>query len=141
MHASSSQATTPRSFDRKSLPFYAGALADTAVGVGLIAFADSLAPMLMPEQATILGIAVSSVLRFLGVFLLVFAFDTVLVARSKGTLSRFRSWIVGANWATVALAVAVIAAWHALFSPIGVAAVAVVAVAVATFATLQHKSI
>jgi hypothetical protein len=80
-------------------------------------------------------------MRFLGVFLILFAIETVLIARSQGTLGRFRSWIVAANWITVALAVVVIALWHAAFSAIGMAAVAIIAVAVGIFSTLQQRAL
>jgi len=92
-------------------------------------------------QATILGFTTASVMRFLGIVLILFAIETALIARSQGALGRFRSWIVAANWVTVALAVVVIALWHAAFSAIGMAAAAIVAVAVGIFAALQQRSL
>jgi hypothetical protein len=141
MSTSTSQTSVALTFDRKPLPFYVGALADTVVGAGLVAFAEALAPMILPDHATILGIAVSSVLRFLGLFLLVFALDTVVVARSSGALGRFRSWIVAANWATVASAVLVLGLWHGSLSLLGIAAVTAIALAVGVFASLQQRAI
>lgn len=141
MSHANSQTPDSRAFDRKPLPFYVGALADTVVGVGLVSFAEAIAPMILPDHATILGIAVSSVLRFLGLFLLVFALDTVVVARSSGALGRFRSWIVAANWATVAAAVLVLGLWHGALSLLGIAAVAAIALAVGAFASLQQRAI
>ncbi|HEV8647008.1 MAG TPA: hypothetical protein VGR01_15725 [Burkholderiales bacterium] len=130
-----------RNITRKLWPFHVGALADTLVGLDLVIFAGDIARLLVPEQATILGFATTSVMRFLGAFLILFAIDTVVLARSQGRLARFLSWIVAANWATVALAVVVIALWHAAFSVMGIAAVAVIAVAVGIFAALQQRAL
>jgi len=141
MSISTSQTSVARAFDRKPLPFYIGAFADTVVGVGLVAFAEVLARMILPDHPTILGIAVSSVLRFLGLFLLVFALDTVVVARSSGALARFRSWIVAANWATVASAVLVLGLWHGSLSLLGIAAVGAIALAVGVFASMQQRTL
>ncbi|MBX9964226.1 MAG: hypothetical protein K2Y35_14295 [Burkholderiales bacterium] len=141
MSVSSSQSILSRLIERKPLPFYVGAFADTVVGVGLVAFAKTIAPLILPDHPAILGIAVSSVLRFLGLFLLVFALDTVMVARSNGVLGRFRSWIVAANWATVALAVLVLGLWHGALSLLGIAMVAAIALAVGVFASLQQRAI
>lgn len=141
MTAFTHEISLSRTNGRKQWPFHVGAVADVLVGLDLVFFADYVAQLTMPEQATILGFATASVIRFLGVFLILFAIDTVLIARSQGTLGRFRSWIVAANWATVAMAVVVIVLWHAAFSAIGIAAVAGIGVAVAVLAFLQHRSI
>ncbi len=125
----------------KQWPFHVGAAADVLVGLDLVFFADYVAQLMMPEQATILGFATASVMRFLGVFLILFAIETVVVARSQGAMANFRTWIVAANWATVAMAVVVIAGWHAAFSAIGVAALAIIAVAVGIFAALQQRAL
>jgi hypothetical protein len=122
-------------------PFYVGAVADVAVGLALSLFAADIAHLLMPDQVTILGFATASVMRFLGVFLLLFALETVVVALSQGAMATFRSWVVAANWATVAAAIVVLALWHSAFSAIGIAAVAVVGVAVGTFAALQRRAL
>lgn len=111
-----------RNITRKLWPFHVGAFADTLVGLDLVIFAGDIARLLMPEQGTILGFATASVMRFLGAFLILFAIGTVLIARSQGRLARFLCWIVAANWTTVALAVVVIALWHAAFSAMGIAA-------------------
>lgn len=141
MSASSSQSFLSRLIERKPLPFYVGAFADTVVGLGLVALAETITPMILPDHPTILGLTVSAVLRFLGLFLLVFALDTVVVARSNGALGRFRSWIVAANWATVALAVLVLGLWHGALSLLGIALVATIALAVGVFASLQQRAI
>lgn len=130
-----------RSTGLRMWAFHAGAAADVVVGLALTFFAGDAARLLLPEQPVILGLATASVMRFLGVFLILFALETVIVARSTGSMARFRSWIVAANWATVALALVVIAVWHAAFSAIGIAAVAVVAVSVGTFAALQRRAL
>ena len=122
-------------------PFYVGAVADVAVGLALSLFAADIAHLLMPDQVTILGFATASVMRFLGVFLLLFALETVVVAWSQGAMATFRSWVVAANWATVAAAIVVLALWHSAFSAIGIVAVAVVGVAVGTFAALQRRAL
>lgn len=141
MSVASLQSALARLIERKPLPFYIGAFADTVVGVGLITSAEFIAPMILPDHPTLLGIAVASVLRFLGLFLLAFALDTIVVARSNGALGRFRSWIVAANWATVALAVLVLGLWHGALSPLGIALVATIALAVGVFASLQQRAI
>jgi hypothetical protein len=141
MSATSTSSLVSRLVARKPLPFYVGAFADTVVGVGLVTFAEAMAPMILPDHPTILGIEVSSVLRFLGLFLLVFALDTVVVARAGGALGRFRSWIVAANWATVAAAVLVLGLWHGALSLLGIAMVAAIALAVGVFASLQQRAI
>lgn len=122
-------------------PFHLGAAADVVVGLGLVLFAGNIARLAMPEHDTILGFATSSVMRFLGVFLILFAIETVVLARSQGRLARYLSWIVMANWATVALAIILLAASHSAFSAIGIAALMVVAAAVGIFAFLQQKSL
>ncbi|MGH8631353.1 MAG: hypothetical protein ACREU7_11410 [Burkholderiales bacterium] len=122
-------------------PFHLGAAADVVVGLALTFFAGDAARLVLPEHPLILGLATASVMRFLGVFLLLFALETVIVARSTGAMAKFRSWIVAANWATVALALVVIAMWHSAFSAVGIAAVAVVAVSVGTFAALQGRAL
>ena len=133
--------TPSRTNGRTHWPFNVGAAADVIVGLDLAFFADYVARLTMPEQATILGFTTASVMRFLGIFLILFAIETTLIARSQGALGRFRSWIVAANWVTVALAVVVIALWHAAFSAIGMAAAATIAVAVGIFAALQQRSL
>lgn len=141
MTALTHEISLSRTNGRKQWPFHVGAVADVLVGSDLVFFADYVAQLTMPEQATILGFATASVILFLGVFLILFAIDTVLIARSQGRLARFLSWIVAANWATVAMAVVVIALWHAAFSAIGIAAVAIIAVAVGIFAALQQRAL
>jgi hypothetical protein len=130
-----------RAAGRGLWPFYVGAAADVVVGLGLAVFAGEAAALLMPQQDAIGGFAAASVMRFLGVFLLLFALETVIVARASGAMARFRSWIVAANWATVAAALVVLVAWHAAFSPLGIAAVAFVGMAVGTFAALQQRAL
>lgn len=130
-----------RSAGRKPTPFYIGAVADVVVGLDLAIFGPQIAQLILPDRATIFGFESASVLRFLGLFLILFAIETIVVARSQGTVGRFRSWIVAANWATVALAVVVLAAAHGAFSIVGIAAVITIAVAVGVFAFLQGRSI
>lgn len=107
-------------------PFHLGAFANVVVGLDLVLFADHIARLAIPHQATILGFDTASVMRGLGVILIVFAIETVVVARSHGALARLRSWVVAANWATVALAAIVIAIWNGAFSAIGIAAIAAI---------------
>lgn len=122
-------------------PFYVGAAADTVVGIALTVFSAEAATLLLPERPAILGFATASVIRLLGLFLILFAFETVIVARATGSAARFRSGIVAANWATVALALLILVLWHSALSPLGIAAVATVAVSVGAFAALQHKAL
>lgn len=131
----------PVSTGRSLWPFHAGAIADVGVGLDLHFFADPIASLVLPQQATILGYSSAAVLQALGAFLLVFAIGTVVVARAQGTLARYRSWIVLANAATVVLAVLILAFGHAAFSAAGIAAVAVVAAALALLAGLQRRAL
>ena len=56
-------------------------------------------------------------------------------------LARFRSRIVAANWATVALAAGLIVSANAAFSAIGLAAVAVIGAFVAAITALQQRAL
>ena len=130
----------PVSSGRSLWPFHAGVIADVVVGLDLLVFADPIAGLVLPQQAAILGYTSAAVLQALGAFLLLFAIGTLVVARAQGTLARFRSWIVGANWATVVLAALILAFWHAAFSAAGIAALAIVAAALALLAGLQRRA-
>jgi hypothetical protein len=141
MSAITHSASVPRPAGRDQWPFHLGAFADVVVGIDLVLFADHIARLGMPHQATILGFDTASVMRGLGVFLILFAIETVVVARSTGALARFRAWIVAANWATVALAAIVIAFWHGAFSAIGIAAVAAIGLALAVLSMLQQRAL
>ena len=121
--------------------FHVGAAADAAVGAGLLALAPEIATLVLPAHAEVAGLAVSGILRGLGLFLVLFALETVVVARATGMLARFRSWVVGANWATVAIVAALIATAGSAFSVIGLAAVAFVGVFVAGITLLQQKAL
>lgn len=124
---------------RRFWPFHVGAIADVVVGVDLIAFGDPVARLILPQQATILGFSCVTILQALGLFLVLFAIETIIVVRAQGNLARYRSWIVAANWATVVLATLILAVWHAAFSAVGIAAVTIVATALAVLAALQQR--
>lgn len=124
---------------RSFWPFHVGAIADVVVGLDLVAFSDPIARLILPHQPTILGFSCAAILQALGAFLILFAIETFVVVRAQGTLARFRSWIVVANWATVVVAALTLAVWHAAFSPAGVAAVSIVATALAVLAALQQR--
>ena len=126
---------------RSLWPFHVGAIADVVVGLDLVAFSGAIAGLILPQQATILGFSSAAVLQALGLFLILFAIETVVVARAQGMLARFRSWIVVANWATVGLAALILAVWHGALSAPGIAAVAIVATAVAVLAALQQRAL
>jgi len=114
---------------RSPLPYYLGAAADFIVGLELALFGPQVARLAMPALDTLLGAEPGAVLRIVGVALLVFALDTVLIARSQGRLGRLRPWIARANLATAALGVIALLVAHAALSPIGIAAVALMSVA------------
>jgi hypothetical protein len=132
---------TARESSRSLWPFHAGAAADVAVGAGLLALAPQIAALILPSHAEVAGLATAAILRGLGVFLILFAVETVVVAKARGMLSRFRSWVVAANWATVALVAFILVTAGSAFSAIGVAAVAVVGIFVAGITALQQKAI
>lgn len=132
---------TAHASTRSMWPFHVGAAADVGVGVGLLALAPQIASLILPAHSEVAGLAIAAILRGLGLFLILFALETVVVARAQGTLSKFRSWVVAANWATVALVVVLLIAAGSAFSAIGVAAVAVVGVLVAGITVLQQKAI
>jgi hypothetical protein len=138
MTAFSSETSLYRPAGSALWPFHVGATADVVVGAGLAVFASPAALLIMPGHAEVLGIPASAILRGLGTFLVLFALETVLVAR-EGVLSRYRSWVVAANWATVALAVALLAAANFAFSAIGLAAIAMIGVFVAAITLLQQR--
>ena len=130
-----------RSAGRKLWPFHVGAAADVVVGVGLVVFSGTIASLIMPAHEEVAGIATATILRGIGVFLILFATQTAIVARPHAALARFRSWIVAANWATVALAAGLIVAANAAFSAIGLAAVAVIGVFVAAITAFQQRAL
>lgn len=121
--------------------FHVGAAADAAVGAGLLAFAPQAAALILPGHGEIAGLAVASILRGLGIFLLLFALETVVVVRANGTLAGFRSWIVRANWATVALVAVLLGLAGGAFSAIGLVALAFVGLFVAGITCLQQKAL
>lgn len=129
----------PVSSVRSFWPFHVGAIADVVVGVNLIAFSEPIARLILPQQTTILGFSCVTILQALGLFLVLFAIETMIVVRAQGNLARYRSWIVAANWATVVLATLILAVWHAAFSAVGIAAVTIVATALAVLAALQQR--
>lgn len=126
---------------RSLWPFHVGAAADVAVGVGLLALAPQIGALILPAHSEVAGLAVTGILRALGLFLVLFALETVVVARASGMLARFRSWVVAANWATVGIVVILLAAAGSAFSAIGLAAVAVVGLFVAGITVLQQKAL
>lgn len=134
-------ARSTREATRSLWPFYAGAAADTVVGTDLIVFSSTIARLLLPAHETVAGIPTESIMLLLGVFLLLFAAATILAARAHGPLVRFRAWIVAANGATVALALMLsILAFNA-FSPIGIGALLLLAVALGTLTALQRRAL
>lgn len=141
MNAFTHENSLSRNAGRALWPFHVGAAADVAVGAGLIAFAVPVAGLILPSHAEVFGISSAAILRGLGIFLVLFALETVLVARARGMLARFRSWVVAANWATVALVAGLLAGANAAFSGIGLAAVALVGIFVAAITVLQQRAI
>ncbi len=93
----------------------------------------------MPTLDTLFGADPGVVLRIVGVALLVFALDTVLIARSPGRLGRLRPWIARANLATAALGAIALLTTHAALSPIGIAAVALMSVALLLIGRWQQR--
>ncbi len=140
MNAFANQASLSRTAARSPWPFHVGATADVVVGAGLAVFASPAALLIMPDHAAVLGISAAAILRGLGIFLILFAIETVLVAREV-TLSRFRAWIVAANWATVALVLVLLAAANFAFSAIGLAAIAMIGMFVAAITVLQQRAL
>lgn len=120
--------------------FHVGAAADAIVGLGLVAAAPQVAGLVLPSHSEVAGLATAGILRGLGIFLVLFAIETVAVAHAQG-LARFRSWVVAANWATVALVVGLLATVASAFSAIGIAAVAVIGLFVAGITVLQQKAL
>jgi hypothetical protein len=120
--------------------FHVGAVADVVVGLGLVAAAPQVANLILPAHTEVAGLATAGLLRSLGIFLVLFAIETVAVARAQG-LARFRSWVVAANWATVALVVGLLATVASAFSVIGLAAVAAIGLFVAGITVLQQKAL
>ena len=124
---------------RSPLPYYLGAAADVLVGLELALFGPQVAQIAIPALDSLLGAEPGVVLRVLGVVLLVFALDTVLVARSAGRLGRLRSWIARANLASAALGILLLLTAHAALSPIGIAALAIISVALLVVGLWQQR--
>lgn len=111
------------------------------VGLDLVAFNHPIARPILPHQPTILRFSCAAILQALGVFLILFAIETIVVVRAQVALARFRSWIVVANWASVVMAALILAIWHAAFSAAGIAAVMLTAITVAVLAALQQRAL
>lgn len=124
---------------RSPLPYYLGAAADAVVGLELALFGPQVARLAMPTLDTLFGADPGVVLRIVGVALLVFALDTMLIARSPGRLGRLRPWIARANLATAALGAIALLTAHAAFSPIGIAAVALMSAALLLIGWWQQR--
>ncbi len=124
---------------RSPLPYYLGAAADVLVGLELALFGPQVAQIAMPALDSLLGAEPGVALRVLGVVLLVFAIDTVLIARSAGRLGRLRSWIARANLASAALGALVLLTAHAALSSLGVAALAIISVALLVVGLWQQR--
>jgi len=133
------QPVTASSAARPALPFHLGAAADLLVGLDLALFGPDVARLAMPAVEKLLGADPGTVLRVLGVALIVFAIDTVLIARSQGRLARLRGWIANANLASAALGAVVLLTAHAALSSIGFAAVAAISVALAVLGIWQRR--
>ena len=131
-----SSATAARSL----APFYLGAAADIVVGLELALFGPNVAQFLMPTLESLLGAEPGTVLRVLGAALIVFAVDTILIARAQGRLVRLRPWIAKANLVSAALAALLLLAAYPAFSSVGIAAIAAIAVALAAIGVWQHKA-
>jgi hypothetical protein len=140
MNAFAQETSLSRIAGRVLWPFHVGATADVVVGAGLAVFASPAASLIMPAHAAVFGISTTAILRGLGIFLILFAMETVLVAR-EGALAGFRSWVVAANWATVALVLGLLVTANAAFSAIGIAAVAAVGMFVAAITVLQQRAL
>jgi|SRR5690606_19526828 len=121
-------------------PFYAAGALDALVGLDLLLAGPSLAAWLLPGAESLLGVAMGSVLRALGVVLLLVGLDTVVCARSPG-LRRFLPALVAAAWVWVTASALVLALDARYFSPAGMAAVALLACAVALLAVLQSRAL
>lgn len=120
-------------------PFHLGALADCIAGLGLIAFSKAIAATLLPAHEQLLGFATPSVLQFIGVILILFALETLLVARTSGPLKRFRPAIIAINWATALAALALAVLAFSALPGITVAVLVSMGLALAALATLQRR--
>jgi len=125
---------------RPLAPFHLGAAADIVVGLALALFGPDVAQRMLPTLQSLLGTEPGTVLRVLGIALIVFAVDTIVIARARGRLARLRPWIAKANLASAVLAGVLLLLAYPAFSPIGIAAVAAIAVALVLIGWWQHKA-
>lgn len=126
---------------RTMRPFYIAAGLDLLIGLDLLLFGPAVAELLLPGQKEIFGIASGTLLRGVGVVLILLAAETVWLARSRGRLRRFLSWIVAANWAWVVGSVIAIVAAYSVLSTFGVVAIAVLALVTTELALFQRRTL
>jgi len=120
--------------------FYVGAAIDLVLGLDLLLFGPALAALLMPGQAEVLGVASGTLLRVLGALLIVFALDTVWLARSPN-LRRYLPLVIAANWVWVAVSAVAIVAGYSVLSTVGVVAIAAAALIAAELAIFQRRAL
>ncbi|HEY8553304.1 MAG TPA: hypothetical protein VIL43_02050 [Burkholderiales bacterium] len=125
---------------RSLRPFYVGAAIDLVLGLDLLLFGPALAAWLVPAQAEVLGVASGTLLRALGVLLIVFALETVWLARAPN-LRRYLSLAIAANWAWVAVSALAIVAGYSVLSTAGVVAAAATALVAAELAIFQRRAL
>ncbi|HEX7044014.1 MAG TPA: hypothetical protein VF203_05310 [Burkholderiales bacterium] len=120
--------------------FYVGAAIDLLLGIDLLLFSPALAALLLPGQAEVLGVASGTLLRAFGVLLIVFALDTVWLARTQN-LRRYLPLVIAANWAWVAGSAVAIVAGYSVLSTAGIVAIAAVALITAELAIFQRRAL
>src|SRR5690606_2167219 len=106
----------------------------------LLLFSPALAALLLPGQAEVLGVASGTLLRAFGVLLIVFALDTVWLARTQN-LRRYLPLVIAANWAWVAGSAVAIVAGYSVLSTAGIVAIAAVALITAELAIFQRRAL
>jgi len=126
---------------RPQLPFHLGAGLDLVLGLDLALFGDRVADLLLPGRAEIFGITAGTFMQALGIVLLLFAAETIVLARAKGGLRRFLPAIPILNGSWVAISLVVVTLWHDALSGAGIGIVLLVALLVGALAAAQGHSL
>lgn len=135
-----SNLTVPARDTRNSpTSFYLAAGFDALLGFDLIVFSGPIAAAALPETPALFGLETATILQILGILLVVFAAETVFLARTKSRFARLLPAIVWCEWAWVAASVAIGIVAFAAFSTVALVVIAIVAFATAELALFQHK--
>lgn len=119
--------------------FYLAAGFDALLGADLVLFSGPIANVALPGRTVLSGLESALAVQILGALLIVFAMETVFLARTKGVFTRFLPVIVWCEWAWVAASAAIGIFAFAHLSTLALLAIAIVTVMTAELALFQRK--